>query len=579
MNILKTFSLLQNGNDAMDHEINVQGTIENPLFQANQIGNLLDIKSIRSHIKDFDDDEKGVDTVNTLGGPQEMVFLTEMGLYKLLGRSKKPIAATFQKWMIRTIREIRMTGQYQSKKDNEVDKKMTEYRYGLKNHTMLLNFFDQKNVVYILKLRDEEAGKFIIKIGHTENIKERVQNIFSNYHTDSPFLLEVFEIFNNCKFERRIRDNEFIKKHRHSENVKKNNELSRETFLVNAEEYVMALKIINEIKESFDVDLLLLTETPQTLKLKIELEDRKMENIKLQGDYNIKQQELKISLREIELETKKISLSTQCALIEPDHDDNGDDNGDSDDEDGDDDKSMTLDGKKGGEVFQRIKKRNHGIKIPFVYQYDPSDLKTCIKVWDSPADVKRSMDSMSATRLRNVAKDNTVYKGYRWVFVKRTDAPPPSSSSAPTIEIAPTVPSKSKSPDVRYIAMIDIKKTKIMEVFKNQKDAAESRNMKTNSFSRAIQQQTVSSGHYWNFFDECSQEMQDEYLSHSTLPEKYVYATGKQVERIDHKTNQVLKTYSSISEVCKLFQMSVITLKKVMKNEDIHQGYKWRLID
>lgn len=34
-------------------EINIRGTINDPLFQANQIGKLLDIKKIRNTIKDF----------------------------------------------------------------------------------------------------------------------------------------------------------------------------------------------------------------------------------------------------------------------------------------------------------------------------------------------------------------------------------------------------------------------------------------------------------------------------------------------------------------------------------------------
>ena len=126
--------------------------------------------------------------------------------------------------------------------------------------------------------------------------------------------------------------------------------------------------------------------------------------------------------------------------------------------------------------------------------------------------------------------------------------------------------------------MIDIKKTKILAVYKNQKEAVEARNMKCNSFTRAIQEQSVSSGHYWNFFDRCSDVMKEEYLSHSTLPEKYVPNSGKQVQQIDPRTNLVLNTYKSNREICKLFQMSVNKLKEVMKTNEIHQGYKWKLV-
>ena len=125
--------------------------------------------------------------------------------------------------------------------------------------------------------------------------------------------------------------------------------------------------------------------------------------------------------------------------------------------------------------------------------------------------------------------------------------------------------------------MIDIKQTKILAVYSNQKEAIEARNMKCNSFTRAIQQETISSGHYWNFFDKCPEEMQTEFLSHSKLPEKYVRATCKQVQQIDPKTNEVIKTYSSNRDVCTSAQISNGTLKRITETGEIYNGYKWKV--
>ena len=81
MDIFRAFSL-----NNEDHHINIQGTIEDPLFQANQICELIGIKSFRSHIDDFTDEHKVLCQIKTNGGLQEVIFLTELGLYKLLGR-------------------------------------------------------------------------------------------------------------------------------------------------------------------------------------------------------------------------------------------------------------------------------------------------------------------------------------------------------------------------------------------------------------------------------------------------------------------------------------------------------------
>ena len=75
--------------------INVHGTEDEPLFQANQIGELLGLKNIRTNIIDFDDDEVRVRTTYTSAGSRSASFLTELGLYRLLGQPRLPIARPF----------------------------------------------------------------------------------------------------------------------------------------------------------------------------------------------------------------------------------------------------------------------------------------------------------------------------------------------------------------------------------------------------------------------------------------------------------------------------------------------------
>ena len=111
---------------------------------------------------DFDNDEKVAQFSGTLGGTQEMLFLTEIGLYKLLGRSRKPIASVFQKWMINTLKEIRINGMYQLQKEREVDKKLLESKCKKSHHNTLLKAFHRKKVIYICKLKDVDETHYII---------------------------------------------------------------------------------------------------------------------------------------------------------------------------------------------------------------------------------------------------------------------------------------------------------------------------------------------------------------------------------------------------------------------------------
>jgi prophage antirepressor-like protein len=92
--------------------IQVYGTYDEPLFKAKDIGELLGIKDIKSTIRDFDNDEKGVHNMHTPGGLQEVSMLKEQGLYKLLMISRRPETKQFQKWVFEVIKEIRLKGKY-----------------------------------------------------------------------------------------------------------------------------------------------------------------------------------------------------------------------------------------------------------------------------------------------------------------------------------------------------------------------------------------------------------------------------------------------------------------------------------
>lgn len=59
------------------------------------------------------DEWKGVKRIHTLGGSQKMLCLSEQGLYFFLGRSDKPKALPYQRWIAgEVVPSIRKTGEY-----------------------------------------------------------------------------------------------------------------------------------------------------------------------------------------------------------------------------------------------------------------------------------------------------------------------------------------------------------------------------------------------------------------------------------------------------------------------------------
>jgi prophage antirepressor-like protein len=549
MDIFRAFSL----NDK-EHLINIQGTVEDPLFQANQICDLLGIKSFRSHIDDFTEEHRVLCQINTCKGLKNVIYLTELGLYKLLGRSRKDIAAKFQNWIVKVIKEIRITGMYKLNEEKEVDKKLLENNQNIINNRTFIKAFHNKNVIYICKFKNIDE-KFIIKIGSTQNIKERIYNLNNQFENIEPNILDIIEVNNYRKYEKYLHNHPYIKQF-YYEFTKKDGTISNETYLTTEEQCNYIINILNEDKKKFDIDAIEL----ENLRLKIE--EKKSENnlIELKiNEYKLKQKELEAEIKKNELELKKIEIEKiGIEAIE---------NGESAEQE--EEQEERPEQESNYSYNFEIRKINNGIRVPKVYQYDINNLKDPINIYESPKELIRINSDIFMSSLKNAIKNNTIYKNYRWIFVNRNEEPP--------AEIPETVDNNCKSPLIKYIAMIDIKKTKILNVFSTQKEAVASRNLKSNSFTRAISQYSISSGHYWKYFDDCPIEMKNEYLLHNKLPEKYVSVKSKTVSQICPRTNEIIKTYNSKNEVINKFQMSMLTLSKCSENGNIHNGYRWKI--
>lgn len=82
-------------------------------FVAADVCAALDLDNVSQAVSGLDDDEKGIISVDTPGGSQEMLMISEPGLYSLVLRSRKPEAKTFKRWITHdVIPAIRQHGGY-----------------------------------------------------------------------------------------------------------------------------------------------------------------------------------------------------------------------------------------------------------------------------------------------------------------------------------------------------------------------------------------------------------------------------------------------------------------------------------
>ncbi len=98
--------------DFESHNVRVVlGQDGEPMFVAADLLSTLNLD--RKALERLDDDEKGVSSIHTPGGQQEMTVVNESGLFNLVLGSRKPEAKRFKRWVTHEVLpSIRKTGSY-----------------------------------------------------------------------------------------------------------------------------------------------------------------------------------------------------------------------------------------------------------------------------------------------------------------------------------------------------------------------------------------------------------------------------------------------------------------------------------
>lgn len=86
---------------------------DQPWWVAKDVCEVLGHSNSRMALERLDEDEKGVSSIYTLGGKQDVLVVNEPGLYSLILGSRKPEAKAFKRWITHeVIPSIRKNGMY-----------------------------------------------------------------------------------------------------------------------------------------------------------------------------------------------------------------------------------------------------------------------------------------------------------------------------------------------------------------------------------------------------------------------------------------------------------------------------------
>ena len=480
MDIVKAF----NSNE-LHTEIIIKGDVQNPLFRASDIGVVLDIANIRTTINDFNESEKVVHSMDTPGGLQNVTFLTEKGLYKVLFKSRKPIAEKFQNWVCEVIKELRLKGTYDLQQQLEQakveiiqveDKKKKEYDIQLakekilEREKVLLKEFETIGAIfYIIKVKTFENGQYIVKVGESRiGIVNRYKE--HKYKYDECLLLDCFLVNKSKDFETFIKENEFIRPSKVTDLP--GHEKEQELFLIGKNlSYKTLINLVNNNTKYFNDN------NNEVKKLELELEILKLKENSL-TQFNNDNENIKELLKMVNTLNTKINNLEQI--------------------------NKTILEKLNSQQTKVVTGFSEPLVTlgPRLQKINPETLQL-IKVYETIAECMKENIEIKRPSINKAIEENTIYHGFRWLLVDRSVDPNIILNIQPTKITRPQ--------NLGYIAKLNKEKTEILNVYLDRKTASQSNDyMSSSALDNPVKNFTVTNGFYYMLYENCEDELKDE---------------------------------------------------------------------
>jgi prophage antirepressor-like protein len=533
MEIVKAFTT-----NTMHTEIVIKGTINDPLFRASDIAEILELNNFRSSITGFDDSEKVVRKSSTLGGLQEVTFLTEKGLYKLLFRSRKPIASQFQNWACDVIKEIRLNNFYNLEKEMEKktgetiqqleDKHMQEIeeqKIAEREKVLLKEYASIGSIVYVIRVKTHDDGKYIVKIGESrKGITGRYTEHKKNYEECT--LLDCFAVGRSKDFENFIHHHELVRLNKVTD--LQNHENENELFLIGQNlTYDRLNHLMTSNAKHFNNDDIAKMELEnEKLKMLLEMNEKNNQNGLIQ-----------------ELIKTVHHLSGQMERFE----------------------------KINKELCERINsmqiKTTTGFNEPLVtlgprLQKINPDTMQIIRVYESASEAMKENHDIKRPSLNKAVVENTVYHGYRWAFVDR-------ELDANVIHNLPPT-KKTKQQNLGYIAQLNESKTEIRNVYIDRKTAAHFNGYESASaLDNPVKQFTLAKGFYYKLYEQCDEALQHAF-EQKINGKPLLYKNGVHQCNLQ---NVVVREFECKYDCLKALSMSDKTLTKALTKGIQYNGH------
>jgi hypothetical protein len=411
----------------------------------------------------------------------------------------------------------------EDQKAKEYELKLEQQKILEREKILLKEYATIGSIVYIIKVKTFENKQYIIKLGESRRgVIDRYKEHKSKY--EECLLLDCFAVNKSKDFESFLHNHETIRGNRVAD--LKGHETELELFLIGKNlSYKTLLDIINNNIKYFN--------TNDTNKIELENEQlRLMLEMKNTNNDNQLIQEL--------LQTVK-QMSGKIDNLE----------------------------KTNKEILNKLNTKETkvvtGFNEPLVtlgprlQKINPETLEL-VKVYESVSEAMKEDYNIKRPSVNKAVLENTVYNGFRWVFVDR-------ELDANIIHnIKPTKQTKAQS--LGYIAKLSGNKSEILNVYLDRKTAAHFNGYESSSaLDVPVKNFTITNGYYYKLYDECEKTLTQNFIK--TNGEPILYKNG--IGQYD-ANNNLIREFMCKYDCIKQLQMSDKTLTKALSKNTPYNG-------
>jgi len=439
---------------------------------------------------------------------------------------------------LQTSLQVSQTSLQVSQTSLQVSQKETS----VKRHEVLIGSNKNKWVVYFCKIQSYDDGSFILKIGETIDIKNRIDALRCDFEMDI-ILLDVFVCENSIKFEKSLHNSNELLKYKYNKLEHKNKKFSTEAYHIpNQKEYEKIVKFANsEMLKYNNIEL-----------TRLHIEEKKIDLVSslipLCKNYDevmniLNKINLPVGPRNVVTESETVATvpcspdsvsvmqcdssnvavttsppldsSTVVTEYVTDDEDNTLANAY---------ENVFVENNNNDVINIAVPQINANSTGPIVQIYHKNDLKTVCHVYNSIMEATRNFNynnkTASFTAIKKAYQHKTIYLDYRWHFI--TDRQEPDLHKSRNIGETVILHERNQG----QVAMLNINKTKIIKVFKISKDAAKEILQHPSAMCCAIKHSTPLNNCYWMRWEHVDVSLRDKFLQSNLLPTKQPNVRG-----------------------------------------------------